>query len=211
MIVVLGRPALVHHTTGHASLAGVAARVASAAAAAGSRVELVGSIGDDPGGDRAVVALGQAGVGHAALLRDPAGATPSGDPGGPLPRLDAADVELGLRYLTEFRVLVIADELDDEAARAAMDAAAFHEAAVVALVAHGHQVPTAFGTVVTVLEIPPADDADDPDRAGGDAASPEAFIALVARYAVALDAGRSPAEAFADAARESGWERAQGA
>ena len=66
------------------------------------------------------LALGVAGVGHAALLRDPAGVTPRVDSdgietGAPLARLDAADIDLGLRYVPDCRVLVVADPLDERA------------------------------------------------------------------------------------------------
>lgn len=217
MIVVLGRPALgAVGPDGGRVPGGLASLVAVRAAGFGSPVELVGSVGDDVEGDRAAVGLGQAGVGHAALLRDPAGATPvkprhvPGDMAvpagrrGPLPRLDAADVDLGLRYLSACRVLVIADPLDDAAAAAAVDAAAFHDACVVALVAAGEPVPGAYGPAVTALEIPSDDGAD------GDEDGLVAFVTLVARYAVGLDAGAMPAAAFADATRDAGWERATG-
>jgi sugar/nucleoside kinase (ribokinase family) len=75
VIVVVGNP-LGHRARTGNSVAGPAADVAVIAARAGCSVELVGKIGDDGAGDAAVLALGRAGVGHAALLRDPAHATP---------------------------------------------------------------------------------------------------------------------------------------
>ena len=147
------------------------------------------------------MALGQAGVGHAALLRDPSAATPrDGDEDRPLPRLDAADVELGLRYFVECRVLVIADELDERALRAALDGAAYHEAQVVLLRspsdAAGGPAGVPLPPAATVLETPD----DDP---GG------AFATLVGRYAAYLDAGTAAQDAWQAALTETGWEAAR--
>ena len=128
-------------------------------------------------------------------------ATSAGEPGSTrLPRLDAADVELGLRYLSECRVLVVADALSDDAAAAAAEAAAYHAAALVAVVPRGEAVPAAFVDVATVLEDDGAEGAEDADTA--------AFTSLVATFAVALDAGRDPREAFALALRSASWEPA---
>src|SRR5687768_9936471 len=129
MIVVVGRPGL----GPNGQLDRLTARIAFAAAGAGGEVELVGSIGDDAEGDDVVVALGRVGIGHAAILRDPAGSTPvasaPGEPGDErdhmrLPRLDAGDVDLGLRYLPECRVLIAAEPLPEDALRVVVDAAA---------------------------------------------------------------------------------------
>jgi hypothetical protein len=76
VIVVIGLPAYVAAEDGEGSAGGLAVDVAAAAQARGAAVELVGKIGDDGAGDAVVVALGRLGVGHAALLRDPARPTP---------------------------------------------------------------------------------------------------------------------------------------
>jgi hypothetical protein len=55
---------------------GLAPEIATAAAAAGARVELISKAGDDPAGDAVLIALARAGVGHVATLRDPARLTP---------------------------------------------------------------------------------------------------------------------------------------
>ena len=214
MIVILGCPAARTSERG-VDAAGLAGWIALGAAEAGATTQLVGRIGDDDAGDALVLALGRAGIGHAAVLRDaahptailPASAPESeaddvlaaaeepGDSGesGAEPRapsaavrLDAADVALGLRYLTDFAVLVIADELDPDAARAAFEAAAFAGARTVAV---------ARGTPDTR-----ADDAfEAPDGEG------KAFGRLLGRYAAGLDRGLPPAAAFTDAVRGSGW------
>ena len=74
-------------------------------------------------------------MGHAALLRDPAGRTPvTGEERAPLPRLDAADIGLGLGYLAEIRVLVMAEPLPEDEATAALTAADYHGASVISIV-----------------------------------------------------------------------------
>ncbi len=175
-----------------------------AASAEGGRVELVGSVGDDPDGDLVAVELGRAGVGHAALLRDPAGATPRSreeeSTGGdtsetdPLPRLDAGDVDLGLRYLAEIQVLVVAEPMTDDALRVVADAATYHGAALVVVSEAGAQPRDELPVTATVLEMPAEDSG--------------AFVGLVGRYAALLDSGHAPAEAWHDAIDAGGWEPA---
>ena len=175
------------------ALSGLAAQVALAAAAAGSTVEVVGSIGDDGDGDAVVVALGHAGIGHAALLREPGSATPvEGADAEAAPRLDARDIDLGLRYLVDYRVLVIAEPLPPEAEIVALEAAAYHEAEVVAIVPEGAAVSPALAAVGTVFEAP------------ADAGAP--FAELVGRYAAALDGGDDREVALRAAASSTGSE-----
>lgn len=209
MIVILGCPAARASDRG-VEAAGLAGWIALGAAEAGAATQLVGRIGDDQAGDALVLALGRAGIGHAAVLRDAAHPTPILPPGAPdldaddvlagapepgepvanpaavTVRLDAADVALGLRYLTDFAVLLIADALDPDAARAASDAAAFAGARTIAV------APGASDTQADeVFEAPDGDG--------------EAFARLLGRYAAALDRGVGPAAAFNDAVRGSGW------
>ena len=190
--------------------------MALAAAATGAAVQLVGKVGDDAAGDAVLIALAAGGVGHAAVLRDPAHETPviaaptpdadealfaddgvaaSLPPADGLP-LEAADVQLALRYLTDFRVLVVAAPLDEPTLAAALDAAAFASAHVVRLDGAGAAASGDGGDDVptTSFEAPEHDE--------------PAFATLVAGYAVALDAGRDPADAFSEATRGSAWEPA---
>lgn len=190
MIVVVGRPGL----TAAGELDRPAGRIAAAASAAGGRVELVGSVADDADGDNVAVELGRAGVGHAALLRDP-GAV-GGDDADALPRLDAADIELAMRYLADCHVLVIAEPLDPDAMSVAVDAAAYHGAALVVLKATGGPDPQGLPEPATLLEMPEED--------GG------AFAALVARYVAQLDVGRPPDEAWQEAVGGAAWEPTSG-
>ena len=210
-------------------LAGRAARIALAARAAGAAVELVGAVGDDPDGDQVIVRLGRAGIGHAAVLRDPAARTPIGEggaeaagdtpvaepSGAPRPRLEPADISLGLSYVTECRVLVIAEPLPAEALAVAAEAAAYHGAAIVAIVKEGSRAADGLPADATLLEAPseePSDapsvlEATDDDQAAADAvARSETFDRLVAQYAVALDRGEDPGRAFHAASGAAGWE-----
>ncbi len=189
MIVVVGRPGL----DGVGQLTRPAARIALAAAEAGSTVELVGAVGDDADGEAAVLELGRNGIGHAALLRDPGGATPREPGSSPLPRLDAADVALGLSYLAECQVLVVAEPVAEAALNAALDAAAYHRAALVVLT-DGQRRAAALPADATVLDLPDEDSG--------------AFALLVGIYAARLDAGDGPASAWQNALAGSGWERA---
>jgi hypothetical protein len=178
-------------------------------------VQLVGKIGDDPPGDLALLALAADGIGHAAVLRDashptvlveapvePAEPSVAALDEGPVEiavtgpdvaALDAQDLELALRYLADFRVLVLADSLDPEGQRVATDAASFSSAHLVAVVTAGVEPPAY--EPLTALEAPASE--------GGDE-----FAALVGRYAAALDRGDEPDRAFGKATGGAGWQPA---
>lgn len=202
MIAVVGRPGLGSTSAGGRSaglgLAGLGARVALEAVAAGARVELVGSIGDDPEGDEVMIQLGRARVGHAALLRDPANRTPVAGrpPVGSLPHLDAHDVELGLRYLADVRVLVLPEPLGAEVSATVLEAAAYHGASVVAVTEDDSEDGADWPESATVLVAPPA----------GAPQGRERFAVLLGRYAAALDAGSPADEAWRKATEAAGWE-----
>jgi hypothetical protein len=232
VIVVLGRPALVAFPSSAAPaasrdtgtepaaprLGGLAASVAVEIARRGSRVELVGSIGDDPIGDEVVVELGRAGIGHAALLRDPGGSTAVAGHGASQPsRLDAADVELGLRYVTDARVLILAEPLSPEAEAAAIDGAAYHDASLIAVLPDGARISSALSAAATILEEPSAEPeaaergSPDPDDDAPHSEASRPFASFVAALAIMLEAGTPIATAFSEAARSTGWERASSA
>ena len=111
---------------------GPAAAAALAAATAGSTVQLVARVADDPDGDAMLLHLAGAGVSHVATLRQPAAA------GAPV--LEAADLELALRYLSDVGVLVLASP-DPGLTAVAVEAAAWNHAALVVLLPHGADVP----------------------------------------------------------------------
>ena len=211
MIVVVGTPAW--RAAEPAAPAGRACEIALEAARAGSRVELVGRAGDDAAGAALLIALAGQGIGHVAMLRDPARATPIVEPapandaladeipaddGAPAaagsagPRLDPEDVELGLQYLTGFDVLVVSDDAPPAVLPACVEAARFAGARLVVAVAASEEAPADVPSDATVLAAP--------DGEG------EAFARLVGRYAAALDRGEAPGPSF-EAARSGGWER----
>ena len=107
-----------------------------------------------------VVLLDLAGrdIGHVAILRDPSRPTPeTADPVQPTltpfeelrraepepaetsagPTLEPADIELALRYLPDYRVLVVADPLPPAALDVVLAASRWSGAALVIVLAHG--------------------------------------------------------------------------
>jgi sugar/nucleoside kinase (ribokinase family) len=204
VIVVIGCPTG-RLDDGRVTAGGTASTVAIAAAGGGRQVQLVGRIGDDATADAILLDLASAGVGHVALLRDPARPTPlettptaddvadAHDDAGVRPSaasegvrtllLEAADVELGLRYLTDYRVIVLADQVAPEVVAVAVDAARWGAARLVVILEPGAAVPDPVPVDATVIEAP----ASDPDGA---------FAALVGRFAAALDEGTAPGDAF---------------
>jgi hypothetical protein len=77
VIVVIGSPSIVPAGPGrHSTAAGRSIEVAHGATAGGAQVQLVGKVGDDPAGDALLLALADLGIGHVAILRDPARRTP---------------------------------------------------------------------------------------------------------------------------------------
>ncbi len=73
----------------------LAVEVARKAAATGARVEMVGVVPADAAGDRRLVGLASAGIGHATVIRTGANG------------IEPADLELALRYLPEVRAIVL--------------------------------------------------------------------------------------------------------
>lgn len=231
MIVVVGQPVL-RNLGDRVVAAGSAARIATAAAAGGSSVQLVGKVGEDPDGDVLVLALAAAGVGHVALLRDPSRRTPrlvssarevgetgeteeagegafdealDGEPeparieptdAADRPALDPGDIDLGLRYLTEFSVLVVAVPVDDAVASIVSAAAGWASAALIVLVDEGATPTTGLPPDAIVLQAPPPD----PDGP---------FDILVGDLAASIDRGVPAGDAFRDLLVAAGWEPAE--
>ena len=111
--------------------------------------------------------------------------------------LDAGDVELGLRYLTDFAVVVLLPPADASVTEVAVDGARWASAALILVVEAGSPTQPDLPRDSIVLEAP----ADDPDGA---------FASFVGRLAAALDAGGAPADAFATVAAEAGWSASTG-
>jgi hypothetical protein len=212
VIVVVGSPHL-RFRDSKQQAAGPTVGVAAAAAAAGADVQLVGKIGDDPAGEVVLLDLAGRGIGHVAVLRDPTRPTPEtadadaddqaeAEPFEELPdepepaatfagpTLEPADIELALRYLSDYRVLAVAEPLAPEALQVVVAASRWSGAALILVVPNGSEPLDIPGA--TVLEAP----ADDPD---------DAFASVVGGYAAALDRGEEPAEAFASASTAHGW------
>lgn len=214
MIVVVGSPFCVPADPESPSRAiGVGPDIARAAVARGAAVQLVGKVGDDPAGDATLIALVRDGVGHAAVLRDPTHVTPIATPiegnddafvddeprsgrhtaARPL-SLEPEDLELALRYLSTFAVLVVAEPIGPASMKVATEAATYVGAALVVLVSDGAAVPDLPRETI-VLGAPLAD-------ADG------VFAATVGAFAAALDAGVAPAEALRAVTAAAGWEPA---
>lgn len=214
MIVVVGSP-IGRATESAIVAAGMSSRVAHAAARAGATVQLVGKTGDDATADGVVLDLARGGVGHVALLRESARATPieqvlDEDDDAPVrpdaedivsvdapdltvgPAIDAADVDLGLRYLTEFGVVVVAEPAGADVIAVVSEAADWAEARMVLVIASGAAVPDGLPSDVIVFEAPDAD----PDGV---------FADLVGSFAAALDDGAEPGDAFRASIGSEGW------
>jgi hypothetical protein len=199
VIVVVGNP-IARAPDADGGLAGVPAQAAAAAARAGATVQLVGKAGEDRAGNDLMLALARAGVGHVALLRDPAHATPivaaldqddemadaatdappiiPGDPAD-RPSLEAADVELALRYLPDYTTVVVAEPQPDAVVAIVVDAAAFSGAALLLVV--DKATVSAPPASAVVFQAP----GSDPDGA---------FATMLGELAAAIDRG-TPVEA----------------
>ena len=102
---------------------GYAATAAFALAAAGEHVEMVSKVGVDTAGEAVITQLAGAEIGHVALLRDGARATAI-DGVGSL-EMDAADLQLALRYLTSFEAVLLVDPADDSVVGTVLDACVY--------------------------------------------------------------------------------------
>jgi hypothetical protein len=211
MIIVVGSVAYLEGSDA-AQPHGVAARIALAAANLDKSVQLVGKVGEDDAGDAIVLALAKQGVGHVAVLREAGRSTarvrPAGDESmeteGPIaresdhgPTLDAADVDLALRYLTDFAVLVLVDQAGGAMTRVVADAANWAGARLIAVVPVGEAIPDGLPADAVVFEAPDGD----PDGV---------FASMVGAFAAALDDGEEPGEAFRSTVAAEGWTAASG-
>jgi sugar/nucleoside kinase (ribokinase family) len=212
VIVVVGNPSARASTDGPAVSAGLPARVAIAAVAAGGSAQIVGRVGEDPAGEAALIDLARHGVGHAAVLRDPtrptlvtAAATDddaiddadTGDraAAASISTLDAADLQLAFDYLPEYAVIVVAEPLAPPALAVAVEAAAWSASTLVVV-----------GRADDLAGLP--DDATVLD-APGDGDPDGSFATMVGTYAAGLDRGDDPRAAFEAAAATVGSTAAQ--
>lgn len=116
----------------------------------------------------------------------------------PTSALAPEDLDLALRYLTSFAVLIVAQPLSAATLAVAVESAAYSGAHLILIDAT--EAETAAVASVPVDDITallsPADDAEGQ------------FAGLVGRYAAALDGGAAPAAAFRTALGTAGWEPA---
>jgi hypothetical protein len=156
-----------------------AAEIARRAAVAGAGVQLVSVVADGTEGDAWLLELATAGVGHAAVLREP------------VRELEAADLDLALRYLPEVRVVVVV-EMPAPIVATAADRTQWSGAALIVVSrasAGGAVLPAELPDGAIVLEAP----ASDPDAT---------FAGFVGAFAARLDAGATAADAWAATTRE---------
>jgi hypothetical protein len=234
MLAVVGSPSFAPGSTPAADsdAGGLAAGIARAAAAAGAEVQLIGKVGDDPAGDTVLLALARGGVGHIALLRDAARATPIASPAAL--DIDPVDAEPIAALLTEGE----AADLRPSSRGAGATPPAPGLALEPADISLGLRYVREFRVLVAAEPLDEPSAAVVADAAAfADAAlvviaprgqaistalgtaivleAPEvdpdgAFAALVGRFAAALDRGVDAADAFRHATVEGGWERAAG-
>lgn len=162
--------------------------IARRAAAAGARTEIVGVAPPGAAGDRQLVQLAAAGVGHATVTRSAATG------------IEPADLELALRYLPDVRAIALAAPAAPLLATA-LAASAWSGAALIVV---GPLDADALATLGSAAGGP--GEAGGPSAAGGPAAPivldppardlDGAFAGVVAALAVRLDAGEDPARAW---------------
>ena len=148
----------------------LALEVARQAAATGARVEIVGVASPDAEGDKRILDLAKAGIGHATVVR-------SGADG-----LDAADLDLALHYLPDIRAIVLV-EPDPSLIPPATAEAAWSGSGLVIVTSNPHSRDGDAAPQAIVIEPPRRD----PDGT---------FAGLVAALAVRLELGDDPKKAW---------------
>lgn len=150
---------------------GAVIEITRRAAATGARTEIVGVAPPGPVGDRRLVQLAAAGVGHATVTRSAAAG------------IEPADLDLALRYLPDVRAIVLVAPPAPLLATA-IGASAWSGAALIVVGPLDADATAALdAAAVIVLDSP----ARDPDGA---------FAGVVAALAVRLDAGEDPTAAW---------------
>lgn len=181
---------------GHSRSSVSVIEIARRAAAADARTEVVGVVPAGAIGDRQLVELAAARVGHATVVRSAA------------PGIEPADLDLALRYLPDVRVVVMVAPSTALLATASTASAwsgatlivvGTLDAAASAAAAGAADAPVARDAPVAINEttFPAADDALTPIVLEPPAHDPDgAFAGVVAALAVRLDAGEDPASAW---------------
>jgi hypothetical protein len=229
MIIVIGLPAYTDENGEHCA-GGLAVEIAADASHRGSKVELAGKVGSDGPGDSVVVALGQMGVGHAALLRDPTRPTPLLVGTAPDDSVAAIAAPVGDRPVSEPLEADLQDVRllpEDPSARPELEAGDIQMAlryltgpsvvVVAESLAASSLAAAVDGAAFSGAKLIVLAEAD----SGSLAAIPESatvlerpvtddgsFARLVGAFAASLDAGNDPARAFREGVAASGWEPA---
>jgi hypothetical protein len=168
----------------------LALEIARRAAVTGARVEMVGAASPDAAGDTRLVGLSTADIGHATVVR-------SGANG-----LEAADLDLALRYLPDVHAIVLVAP-DPSLVAAAAAASGWSGAGLVIVGGSGDAPGGAVGSGTAPdsdsvpLPAPAFDSASqaivlDPPRVDRDGT----FASLVSTLATRLDAGEDPTTAW---------------
>jgi hypothetical protein len=162
---------------------GAVLEIARRAAATGARTEVVGAAAIGDSGDRLLLQLAAAGIGHATVTRSSSAvAGPAADSAGHS-AIEPADLDLALRYLPDVRAIVLVAPAAALLATAAA-AAGFGGATLVVVGPLDRADVDALGTQLPFVLDPPASDPDG------------AFAGLVAALAARLDAGEEAAAAW---------------
>jgi hypothetical protein len=156
----------------------LALEIARRAAGTGARVEMVGVAGPDPAGDTRLIELASAGIGHATVVRSAAD------------RLEAADLDLALRYLPDVRAMVLV--APDASLIAPAAAASGWSGAGLVIVAPRSDGSDADAGKAHAIDAAPQAIVLDPPRVDRDGT----FAGLVAALATRLDAGDDPTTAW---------------
>ena len=153
--------------------AGGVVEIARRSASAGVRSEIVGVVPAGPAGDRQLLSLATAGVGHATVIRSAAST------------IEAADLDLALHYLPDVGAIVLVAP-DAPLVAVAVAAAGWSGAALVVVGPVGADAIAVLDAADgrPILLQPPARDPDG------------AFAGLVAALALRLNAGEDPGAAW---------------
>ncbi len=152
---------------------GAVVEIARRAAGTGARTEVVGVAPTGSVGDRQLLELAEARVGHATITRSAAGG------------IEPADLDLALRYLPDVRAIVLVNPA--AALLASAVAASSWSGATLVVVGSPDAEATALIDAASTRPIVVEPPARDPDGA---------FAGVIAALAVRLDAGEDPAGAW---------------
>ena len=152
--------------------------IARRAAATGARTEIVGLAPTGADGDRLLVELAAAGIGHATVTRSAAGG------------IEPADLDLALRYLPDVRAIVLSRP-SASLLEPAIAAASWSGATLIVV------APRDSGELAGMGGSDAAGPRRDPIILEPPAHDPDgAFAGVVAALAVRLDAGEDPSSAW---------------